>query len=78
MAEVSVDEMLNRLVPIYNKYLSAEDLKGLIKFYESPLGKNLVNVIPQITRESTEAGQKYGIEASTRALKKLEGLDTNF
>ena len=72
MAELSVDEMLNRLVPIYNKYLSAEDIKEIIKFYESPLGKKTVNVLPQITRESIEVGQQYGIECAKRALQKLE------
>ena len=72
MAEVSVDEMLNRLIPIYNKYLSAEDIKELIKFYETPLGKKTVNVLPQITRESIEVSQQYGIESAKRVLQKLE------
>ena len=57
---------------IYDQYLSAEDVKGIIKFYESPVGKKLTNVLPQMTRESIEAGEQYGIEAEKRALRKLK------
>ena len=71
-AELSTDEMLNNYVIIYDKYLSAEDVKGLIKFYESPVGKKLANVLPQMTRESIEAGEQYGTEAEKRALRKLK------
>lgn len=71
-AELSGDEMIDKIVPIYNKYLSAEDIKGLINFYKSPVGKRTLNVLPQITRESIEVGQQYGRESATRALQKLE------
>jgi hypothetical protein len=34
--EFKSDELINRLLPIYDKYISLEDLTELIKFYESP------------------------------------------
>lgn len=72
VSELNADEMLNRMIPIYDKYMTDEDIKGIIKFYESPVGKKTLNVLPQITRESIEVGQQYGRESATRALQKLE------
>ena len=45
--------------PIYKKYLSLEELKGLIAFYKTPLGKKAVSVLPQLTQESMMAGQQW-------------------
>ena len=72
MAEINVDEVINRIIPIYNKYMTNEDIKGLISFYKSPLGRKTTSVIPQLTHESMRVGQQYGIEAGRRTLQKLE------
>jgi hypothetical protein len=71
-AELNTDEMLNQLIPIYSKYYTNDEIKQMIAFYETPLGKKTIAVLPQITRESTAIGQQYGIAAAERALKKLE------
>lgn len=48
------------LVPVYSRYLQIEDLKGLIKFYDSPLGKKYSKYTPFLTQQSMEVGQKWG------------------
>lgn len=72
MAEINVDEVINRIIPIYNKYMTNEDIKGLISFYKSPLGRRTTSVLPQLTQESMQVGQQYGIEVGRRTLQKLE------
>lgn len=72
MSEINVDEIINRIIPIYNKYMTDEDIKGLINFYKSPLGRKTTSITPQLTQESIRVGQQYGIEAGRRALQKLE------
>src|SRR5262245_46700277 len=45
--EIKLEELLDSMVPIYDKYLTQDDIKGVIAFYESPVGKKFVEVIPQ-------------------------------
>lgn len=51
---------LEMITLIYHKYYSQEDLKGLLSFYETDLGKKVIKVTPQITQESMRAGQVWG------------------
>jgi hypothetical protein len=61
------------VLPIWAKYYTREDVKQLIVFYESPLGRKLVSVQPQIMAESMAAGATWGealgakIDAKLRA-----------
>jgi uncharacterized protein len=72
MNELNPDEMIDEYIPIYNKYFTNEEIKGIIAFYETPLGKKTLSVIPQISKESTAIGIKYGRQAAERALEKLK------
>lgn len=50
------------IVPIYDKYLSDDDVKGLIQLYQTPIGQKLITVLPQVAAESQAAGEKWGQE----------------
>ncbi|MFN6525955.1 DUF2059 domain-containing protein [Nostoc sp. ChiSLP03a] len=71
-AELKIDDLVNEIIPIYNKYFTNEEIKQIIAFYQTPLGQKTITVIPQITQESTAVGIRYGKVAVERALKKLE------
>jgi hypothetical protein len=47
-------------IPIYDKYLSDEDIKGLIQYYQTPLGRKTLSVLPMIFAEMQSQGQKLG------------------
>ena len=71
-AEARVEGFVTeRLVPIYDKHLSHEDIKGLIGFYESPLGKKLLQVMPVMSHESMLAGQAWGRDFAEGVQQKL-------
>jgi hypothetical protein len=72
MAEINPDEMVKEFIPLYDKYFTNEEIKQMIAFYETPLGKKTLTVLPQITQESTAIGIRYGRAAAERALRKLE------
>ena len=46
------DEMIELITPVYEKYLTAEDLESIIKFYKSPAGKKLLEAQPKIMKDS--------------------------
>ena len=48
------------IYPIYHKHLTIEDIKALIAFYKTPVGKKVITVMPQLTQDSMHAGQVWG------------------
>ncbi len=50
---------MDLIVDIYKKYYSPEDIKGLIKFYESELGQKVLRTLPEITQESLQIGERF-------------------
>ena len=57
---VETDDLMDILVPIYRKHFTAEDVAGLIRFYESPLGRKLIETQPDMVQESMSAGETWG------------------
>jgi hypothetical protein len=72
MKEFDSGTMIDLVVPVYEKHLTHEDVKGMLAFYESPLGQKLIAVTPAITQESMQAGQQWGMEIARRVQKRLE------
>lgn len=56
---INVDEIIERLLPVYDKYFSEEDLKDYIEFYASPKGKKLIDAISKVMRESVDVSAQY-------------------
>ncbi len=60
LEKVSAEDMINIVVPIYDRHLTHDEIKDIIAFYESPTGKTLIQKLPLITGESMTAGQEWG------------------
>ena len=60
MSKFSTDQLLELAVPIYDKHFSTEEIDGLTKFYQTPLGKKAISVLPQIVLETQAAGRQLG------------------
>jgi uncharacterized protein len=61
------------VIPIYDKHLSAEDLKELLAYYQSPFGQRMLKVLPEVARESQVAGFTLGQKAAQEAMEELKG-----
>jgi len=59
-------ELMELIVPLYDKYYTLEDLKAINAFYESPAGQKVLSTLPQITQESMKIGQAWGEEVGRR------------
>lgn len=59
------------IIPIYDKYYTADEINKLIEFYQKPLGKKLISVMPQIMQESMQTGQAWGEEVGKKVYKNL-------
>jgi hypothetical protein len=67
------NSLTERVIPIYDKYLSADDLKGLLDYYHSPLGQRMLKALPEVTRESQAAGFALGQKAAQETMEELKG-----
>jgi hypothetical protein len=56
---VKVDEIIDRLIPIYDRNFTTEDLNAFIAFYGSPEGQKLIYTMPQLMKESVLESVKY-------------------
>lgn len=68
----SIDDLVEMLVPVYQKHMTIEDLKGMIAFYTTPLGKKFVASTPAIMSESMLVGQMWGQKLGESFTKRLE------
>ena len=59
-SRLDMQQLLDLAIPIYDKYLSHEEVRGLIEFYQTPLGQKTLKVLPTMLTELQEAGRKWG------------------
>lgn len=59
MAEFDMNEFIEMVIPIYERHFTHDEIEQLIAFYESPIGKKMIKVQPQIVTESMTAGQEW-------------------
>jgi uncharacterized protein len=48
------DEMLEAMVPVYQKHLTKGDVDALVAFYSTPTGQKLIKEMPEITAEAMQ------------------------
>lgn len=65
-----LDDIVNMLAPVYNKHLTQDDLKGIIQFYETPVGKKMAAAQPYIMSDSMKVGQQWGMQIAM----KIQGM----
>lgn len=67
-ARINYKELIDKtIVPVYDKLFSEAELKDLLAFYKSPIGKKLTQVSPQLGTEVLN-------RTTTYLLPKVEGV----
>ena len=66
------DSLTEHVIPIYDKYLTSEDLKSLLDYYRSPLGQRMLKALPEVTRESQATGFALGQKAAQETMEELK------
>ena len=72
MKEVDPNELIEISIPSYDNHLTHDEIKQLLKFYESPIGKKLIEKQPLIMRDAMGAGQAWGMELNRRLQKRIQ------
>ena len=61
-----IESLNKQLVPVYQKYFTQDEIKQLIEFYTSPLGKKLTSGTNKIAQESMQISQTWGMGLGTK------------
>jgi len=71
---------MDSMIPVYHKYYTGKEIKELIRFYSTDLGRKTIRVMPALLNESLQVGQEWGkslgpvIEQRIAARLKQEGI----
>ncbi len=68
----TAEQLIALIVPVYDRHMSDDDVKGLIAFYQTPLGLRAVKALPQIARESQQAGYDFGQKIVQQIVKEVQ------
>ncbi|MFK2905613.1 DUF2059 domain-containing protein [Dyella ginsengisoli] len=74
--EKGMQELSEKMIPIYQRHFSAEDIDGLLKFYRSPLGRKVVAEMPATMAEGMQVGQQWGRERGQAMMEQLQKAGT--
>ena len=64
--------LIEMFVPIYDRYFSHEEIRELIQFYETPIGRRILEVMPKIQQEGTAAGEDLGRKRVAEIFREME------
>lgn len=73
MLKTSITDLIELLVPVYQKHLSLDEINQITAFYESPIGKKFAEKTPLITKESMAVGQQWGMKIGQKIAEKIKG-----
>lgn len=52
--------MIDRVVPVYHKHFTHDEIRELLAFYQTAIGRKAIDVLPNVVGESTAIGQAWG------------------
>lgn len=66
LKHVDYNELVQKLVPVYSKHFTEQEIVDLLNFYNTSTGKKIIEKMPAILEESMEIGRKWGIELAQK------------
>jgi uncharacterized protein len=61
-------QLLDLAVPVYDKYYSDDEVKDLIRLYQTPLGQKMLATMPKLMADLQAAGQKWGEQLGRQSM----------
>jgi hypothetical protein len=70
--KINTRELIEKLIPLYDKYYTTEDIRAVNAFYETPTGQKLISTLPQLMQEAMKVGQEWGEKMGQQAAEEAE------
>lgn len=72
LKDYPVDEMIDSMLPVYQKHLTKGEVAALIAFYSGPTGQSIVAKLPVITTESAQASAVVVQKILAKAMQSVQ------
>ena len=69
------------VAPLYHRYFTHDDIRGMIQFYSTELGQKVIRVLPPLVQDTMRAGQQWGqslgpeLDRRIKECLKAEGIE---
>ncbi len=70
MVSMDMKDLMNNIIPVYQKNLSEVDIQAILAFYKTPSGQKLLASQPAIMQESMQIGQQWGQRVFQEVMQK--------
>ncbi len=68
MAKADSRTLVDLAIPEYDKNFTHEEILGLIQFYQTPVGKKSISVLPQLMSDLQQKGRKWGEDVGRQSM----------
>ena len=72
MRDLPIDGMLDDMIPVYQKHLTAPDVEAMTAFYSSPTGQKLMQEMPAMTSEGMQAAYPRMQKQMEKVMQRVE------
>lgn len=72
LGPAAIKEMLAATIPVYQRHLSRADLKAMVDFYSSPVGRKILREQPAMVQESMQAASTIQQRIARRVFQKID------
>lgn len=68
----NADEISNQVVATYDKHFTADEIRGLLQFYGSPLGQKAASEMPKVTRDIQASSREMSARVARGLLQEMK------
>lgn len=68
---VTIEELVDMVVPIYVKHFDLEEMDAAIEYWESPVGMSVSKKMPAAMKEAMAVGQEWGEKMAMKVMAEL-------
>lgn len=70
--DATLPSLYEKIANVMMKYYTHDDVKKMIEFYNSPVGKKIQEVTPKMTKDQMQAGQEWGMQLQGILMKYMQ------
>lgn len=67
----TLNQLVEQLIPVYQKHYTSAELEQLIAFYDTPIGRKMLEVAPMVSAESIQIGREWGRQLGEKVARQL-------
>jgi uncharacterized protein len=72
LKDFPVDDLLQAMVPVYEKHMTKGDVDALVAFYSTPRGQKILKEMPAMTAEAMQASSGIIKNMMTKAMQRVQ------